>query len=134
MEFCEICSNMIYVKSSGCPAKVAGDKEKEIIDYNNELIKYCRHCGFEKKEETSKPIKVSETIYTEDDLFYNQHINKYLRFDPSLRRIVDDDIKCDKCDIPDVIIPIKYHPTEMKYLYVCNNCGNIFKDIKKSVS
>ena len=131
MEFCEICSNMIYVKSSGCPAKTGGDKDKEINDYSNKLIKYCRHCGFEKEEETSKPIKVSETVYTEDDLFYNQHINKYLRFDPSLRRIVDDDIKCDKCEKPDIIIPIKYHPTQMKYLYVCNNCGNIFKDMGK---
>ena len=75
----------------------------------------------------TQEMEVSETVYTEDDLFYNQHINKYLRFDPSLRRIVDDDIKCDKCDKPDIIIPIKYHPTQMKYLYVCNNCGNIFK-------
>ena len=45
-------------------------------------------------------------------------------------------IKCIKCDIPDeerVIIPIKYHPTQMKYLYVCDNCGNIFKNEKKSI-
>ena len=135
MEFCEICSNMIYIKSSECPAKYGNDKDKEINAYNPKLIKYCRHCGFEKEEETSKPIKVSEMVYTDDDLFYNQYNNKYLRYDPSLRRIKDNEIKCVKCDIPDnerIIIPIKYHPTQMKYLYVCDNCGNIFKDEKKS--
>ena len=81
------------------------------------------------------PIKVSELVYTDDDLFYNQYTNNYLRYDPSLRRIKDDEIKCDKCDIPDdkrVIIPIKYHPIHMKYLYVCDNCGNIFKNEKKT--
>jgi DNA-directed RNA polymerase subunit M/transcription elongation factor TFIIS len=136
MEFCDICNNMIYIKSSECSSDIKQpDKEKEIQHgYNPKLIKYCKHCLYEKEEPNVNAIKISETIYTEDDLLYNQNINRYLRFDPSLRRIKDDKIKCDKCDIPDdkrQIIPIKYHPTHMKYFYVCDNCGHTWRENKK---
>ena len=136
MEFCDICFNMIYIKSSEiCDNKHGNDKDKEINSYNpTKLIKYCKHCNFEKEVDTNQPIKVSQTIYTEDDLLYNQHINQYLRFDPTLQRIKDDNIKCPNCDIPDEqrqIIPIKYHPTHMKYFYVCDNCGFTWRENKK---
>ena len=134
MEFCDICFNMIYIKSSSCDDKYGNDKDKEINGYSPKLIKFCKHCKFEKEESTNASIKVSETIYTEDDLLYNQQINQYLRFDPSLRRIKDDNIKCTNCDIPDdkrQIIPIKYHPAHMKYFYVCDNCGFTWRENKK---
>lgn len=118
MNFCEVCSNMKYIKTN--------DEKK--------LVYYCKHCSFEKDEISSKAIKISETIYTEDELLYNQHINNYLRFDPTLRRIKDDNIKCTNCDIPDdkrQIIPIKYHPANMKYFYVCDNCGFTWRENKK---
>jgi hypothetical protein len=98
---------------------------------NKKLVYYC---SFEKDEESSSAVKISETIYTEDELLYNQHINNYLRFDPTLRRIKDDNIKCTNCDIPDdkrQIIPIKYHPSNMKYFYVCDNCGFTWRENKK---
>ncbi len=131
MEFCNICFNMIYIKSSESPVK--GDKEAGT--YIPKLIKYCKHCLYEKEEIATDAIKISETIYTEDDLLYNQHINQYLRFDPSLRRIKDENIKCEKCDIPDdkrQIIPIKYHPSNMKYFYVCDNCGFTWREKNKN--
>jgi DNA-directed RNA polymerase subunit M/transcription elongation factor TFIIS len=136
MEFCDICFNMIYIKSSDvCDSKHGNDKDIEIVSYNpTRLIKYCKHCQYEKEVDTNQPIKVSETIYTEDDLLYNQHINKYLRFDPTLQRIKDDNIKCTNCQIPDdmrQIIPIKYHPSHMKYFYVCDNCGFTWRENKK---
>lgn len=120
MDFCDICNNMLYVKS---------DEEKN-------LIKYCRHCDFSKIENTTKAIKISETMYSEDDLLYNQHINKYLRFDPTLRRIKDNSITCPNsdCNVPEEeqrILYIKYHPHNMNYLYVCDSCGNIWKQDKK---
>ena len=53
MEFCEICDNMLYVKT----------------DEKNMLVKYCKHCQFEKVETDNKcAIKISKTIYSEDDL------------------------------------------------------------------
>ena len=123
MEFCDICFNMIYIKSNSC-----ADKDEQT------LIKFCKHCKYEKEEKGTLSIKVSETIYTEDDLLYNQQINQYLRFDPSLKRIKDDNIKCTNCTIPDEerqIIPIKYHPAHMKYFYVCDNCGFTWRENKK---
>lgn len=117
MEFCDICNNMLYIKT----------------DTNKKLIKFCKHCLFEKEESNTKAIKISETIYTEDDLLYNQHINKYLRYDPTLRRIKDDIIKCPNTDCSDntEILYIKYHPQNMNYFYVCNNCGFTWRQNKK---
>ena len=127
MEFCDICFNMIYIKSSECGIDGVAVTEPS-------LIKFCKHCKYEKEEKTNVSMKVSETIYSEDDLLYNQQINQYLRFDPSLRRIKDPTIKCTNCDIPDEkrqIIPIKYHPAHMKYFYVCDNCGFTWRENKK---
>ena len=119
MEFCSICENMLYV----------------MTDDSKNLIKYCKHCNFSKKEDNMKCLKISEKYYTEDDLLYNQSINKYLRYDPTLRRINDEQIKCnsEKCPIKineslnQQVLYIKYHPESMKYLYVCDHCGNIWR-------
>lgn len=116
MEFCDICNNMLYIK----------------CDEDKNLIKFCRHCDFSKIETGSKSIRISETMYSEDDLLYNQHVNKYLRYDPTLRRINDPNIKCTNkdCIIDDdkqQILYIKYHPENMKYLYVCDHCGHIWR-------
>ena len=102
MEFCNICNNMLYIKS----------------DENKKLIKFCKHCSYEREEVNTKAIKISETIYTEDDLLYNQHINKYLRYDPTLRRIKDDFIKCPKpeCNTGDSKQEILYIKYQYKYL------------------
>ena len=116
MEFCEVCENMLYVKSN---------EEKK-------LVKYCKHCNFESVDNSNKAIKISETIYSEDDLLYNQHVNNYLRYDPTLRRIKDPLISCPnpECQVDDEkkqILYIKYHPHNMKYLYVCEHCGETWK-------
>jgi DNA-directed RNA polymerase subunit M/transcription elongation factor TFIIS len=116
MEFCDVCENMLYVKSNE----------------DNKLVKYCKHCNFERVEDSGSAIKISETIYSEDDLLYNQHVNKYLRFDPTLRRINDPLISCpnQECNVDEnkkQILYIKYHPQNMKYLYVCENCGQTWK-------
>ena len=119
MEFCEVCDNMLYVKTN----------EKK------ELVKYCKHCSFEKKETINTAIRISQTIYSEDDLLYNQNINEYLRFDPTFRRIKDPHIKCPNKDCtsePDnnQVIYIKYDSKNMKYLYVCETCGETWKQHK----
>lgn len=116
MEFCEVCDNMLYVKTN---------EEKQ-------LVKYCKHCEFEKIESSNTAIKISQTIYSEDDLLYNQNVNKYLRFDPTLRRIRDPHIACPNTECsasPDKnqVIYIKYDSKNMKYLYVCETCGETWK-------
>lgn len=119
MQFCEVCENMLYVKTNA-------DKC---------LVKYCKHCNFEKVEVVSNGcIKITETIYTEDDLLYCQNINKYLRHDPTLRRINDSQIVCpmEDCETntqgtPQQVLYVKYHPKNMKYFYVCDHCGHIWR-------
>lgn len=118
MEFCDVCNNMLYMK----------------CDEDKNLVKYCKHCEFEKVETRKGSVKISETIYTEDDLLYNQNINKYLRYDQTLRRINDPQIKCPNQDcvtvekkIDQQVLYIKYHPQNMKYLYVCDHCGHIWR-------
>lgn len=116
MEFCEVCNNMLYVKTNE----------------NRHLVKYCKHCEFSKVETNIGSVKISETMYTEDDLLYNQNINKYLRYDPTLRRINDAQIQCPNADCnngekPQQVLYIKYHPQNMKYLYVCDHCGHIWR-------
>ena len=117
MEFCDNCDNMLYIKNNE----------------DNDLVKFCKHCSFSKIENTSKCIKISETKYSEDDLLYNQNINNYLRYDPTLRRIRDINItcpnteKCNKSVDEQQVLYIKYDNKNMKYLYVCDHCGNIWK-------
>ena len=116
MEFCEVCDNMLYVKTNE-------DKK---------LVKYCKHCQFEKIETVNSAIRISQTMYSEDDLLYNQNVNKYLRFDPTLRRIRDPHINCPNSNCnstPDnnQVIYNKYDSKNMKYLYVCETCGDTWK-------
>ena len=117
MEFCDLCNNMLYIKT----------------DEENNLIKACKHCEFFKKESEIKCIKISDTKYSEDDLLYNQNINKYLRYDPTLRIIRDPNISCknSECNVSEdkqQILYIKYDSKNMKYFYVCDHCGYIWKE------
>lgn len=119
MEFCDICDNMLYMRTGG---------------KTNNLIQYCKNCKSSKQLESNdpnrKPYKISHTLYTDDDLLYLQHQNKYLRFDPTLPRVCDANLRCpdEKCALtkagePSRLLYLKYHPTDLKYLYCCDHCG-----------
>jgi hypothetical protein len=99
-------------------------------DEKGSLHRVCKNCSFSRTEEvdTGRAIRVARTIYSEDELLYNQHQNKFLRFDPTLPRITDPSIKCPNPNCIESkersqIAYIKYHPIDMKYLYVCDFCG-----------
>lgn len=118
MEFCNVCENMLYMKTGEDGA----------------LTRVCKNCSFTRTEtvETGKAIRVARTIYSEDELLYSQHQNNFLRFDPTLPRITDPKILCpnEACKAPKEnprIAYIKYHPIDMKYLYVCDFCGHTWK-------
>lgn len=116
MEFCEVCDNLLYIRA-----------EDEYA-----LVKHCKHCDFSKKVTTGQSFKVNETLYSEDQLLYDQFQNKYLRHDPTLPRIRDPALPCPNpdCtgpkDMPQIIY-IKYQSTNMKYMYCCDHCGFVFK-------
>jgi DNA-directed RNA polymerase subunit M/transcription elongation factor TFIIS len=118
MEFCEICDNLMFLRS----------------EEDTRLVKYCKHCGFSKDDTNTgkKAIKVAQTLYSEDDLLYLQFKNKYLRNDPTLPRVRDPTLVCPnrECtgprDSPQVLY-VKYHPVHMKYLYCCDYCGTMWR-------
>lgn len=121
MEFCEVCDNLMYLRS----------------EQDDSLEKYCRRCGFSKKETIGgkKAYKVASTMYSEDDLLYLQFKNKYLRYDPTLPRVQDSSLQCPNKECTGdkekpQILYIKYHPVHMKYLYCCDACGHTWRDEK----
>lgn len=126
MEFCDICENLLYLRS----------------DEGAALVKYCKHCTFSKREtpDGRGAVKIAESLYSEDDLLYLQYQNKYLRFDPTLPRVSDSAITCpnQSCTGPKEahdkgkefkpqVLYVKYHPVNMKYLYCCDYCGTTWK-------
>ena len=122
MEFCEICDNLLYMRA---------EEDAEPAS----LIKYCKHCDFSKKATQGQSIKVSQTLYSEDQLLYDQFQNKFLRFDPTLPRVRDPELTCpnEDCtgpkDTPQIIY-IKYQANNMKYMYCCDYCGVVFQEKK----
>lgn len=113
MDFCPICDYKLYLKE-----KIKGDLEKE-----------CKNCKYTEKIDKG-PIKISETFYSFDDLLIQQfRDNVHLSYDPALPRL--NDIQCQnpnctkKDDEPNSIISVKYHYTDMRYLFKCEYCGEI---------
>ena len=120
MEFCDICNNMIYIKT-------------EQGDAGPALVRHCRFCGFEQKDAavSGHCICIARTNYSEDELLYTFHQNEFLRFDPALPRVREPTLRCPKaCEgsAKDArFIYIKYHPVDMKYFYACDHCGESFR-------
>jgi DNA-directed RNA polymerase subunit M/transcription elongation factor TFIIS len=119
IHFCKSCENTLFIYSDdehklylGC--KVCGEKE----EYNGKKCVYSNEFKFDH----------SETINN----------NKYLSFDNTLPEIKGNkNIKCPNTDcitneegsqLPSNITYIKYNETEMKYLYMCKDCGQKWKN------
>ena len=109
MKFCKVCNYYLYLNVQ-----------------KNECIRLCVNCGYTEKEE--KGTKVSETLVKE--LTSEGHkilVNEFTRQDPTLPHL---SMKCPRgdCDTnvggasKDVIY-IKYDAENLKYLYICNVCG-----------
>jgi DNA-directed RNA polymerase subunit M/transcription elongation factor TFIIS len=101
-------------------------------DDSNKLIYYCRKCGNEDTTITATNICVSKTQIKKTEQSFNHIINKYTKFDPTLPRI--DNILCPNTDCPTntknkerEIIYIRYDDVNMKYVYLCSDCDNIWQ-------
>ena len=116
MHFCDKCDNMYYIK----------------INENNEIIYYCRNCGNEDSNMSSKNITISKTILKRGEQKYNHIINKYTKLDPTLPRI--NTIRCPNKDCASQgeeaereVIYLRYDDVNMKYVYLCAICDTIWK-------
>lgn len=121
MKFCNHCSNMLYISINE--------------DDTNKLIYYCRNCGEKDESITEEGICVLNTQLKKGEQKFNHIINKYTKLDPTLPRIYN--MKCPNVDCksnndssaagPCEIIYIRYDDDNLKYLYLCSECDNIWK-------
>ena len=126
MHFCEKCGNMFYLRLNSTA--------------DNDLIYYCRRCGNENKDlgKKTENVCVSKTHITSGNVSYKNIINKFTKMDPTLPRI--NNIKCPNDDCKSnleekdpehqkkEIIYIRYDDKNMKFIYLCSVCDNMWKN------
>lgn len=85
MKFCVKCDNMYYIRVSE--------------QNQNDLIYYCRKCGYEEDSTTSlESIVVSKTSTSADKSAYLNNINEFTKLDPTLPRVAN--VPCPNKDCP----------------------------------
>lgn len=118
MHFCSSCSNMYYIRIDG--------------DNTNKLVYYCRNCGTEDNVLTVDNISVSKTTMKKNEKNFSHIIHKYTKLDPTLPRInkilcPNSNCQTNISDAEREIIYIRYDNTNMKYVYLCSTCDNVWK-------
>ena len=116
INFCDCCENILYLYTNE----------------ENELYFACKVCGNQQEYNKSS----EKCIYSNDfKLDYSETINnnKYISYDTTLPVIKNNkNIKCpnDDCssDKPSNITYIKYDEDKLRYIYICNNCGQKWKN------
>ena len=118
MHFCKQCDNMYYLKLGG--------------ENQNNIIYYCRNCGYEDTTLSSSNICVSETTLRNSAQTYAHNVNAYTKSDPTLPRT--NTVKCPNIECESnkdaskrEIIYLRYNDSEMKYLYICTACNTSWK-------
>lgn len=122
MHFCNVCTNMYYIRI---------DSENP-----NKLIYYCRNCGNEDNLLTVDNVSVSKTQVKKNDQKFSHIINKYTKLDPTLPRVnkipcPNPDCDTNTHDAPREIIYIRYDDINMKYIYLCSTCDNVWKSYEQ---
>ena len=103
-----------------------------IMVEEDNLIYYCRKCGNQDKMITKENICVSKLSIKKEEQKYNHLINKYTKLDPTLPRVTNISCPNDECVTkknPELneVITMRYDDDNMKYVYLCVNCDNIWK-------
>ena len=120
MHFCKECNNMYYIK---------------ILDESNKLVYYCRKCGNEDTiADKLSNLCVSKThIKNKKSKPYTKIINEFTKLDPTLPRIKNMECPNENCDSnleenpkEKDIIYMRYDDINMKFVYICTNCDNIW--------
>ncbi len=120
IKFCPTCRNYLFLK-----AAAEGETTEEAQNMNT-LRRFCKNCGYNEKDEVGGLVLEMNLQETSSD-GYKILLNEFTRHDPTLPHVQN--IKCpnEACDSNaggkqrDVIY-MKYDPTNLKYLYICNVC------------
>ena len=116
VEFCDKCENLLYLY---------------IDNETHKIVMKCKSCG-NKKEMEDKLIEIDNNTNVTIDKSDIININPFITHDITLPSISDNiNIKCQnpECDAEKINIKyIKYDDENMKYLYICSNCGYKWKN------
>ena len=127
MYFCEKCQNMYYLRLS--------DEDENTLKY------YCRKCGYEDNKLTQESICISDENIEKNTDNFDNILNPYVKFDPTLPRIyhiscINNECSSNRKNNPDnkKIMYIRYDENNMKYIYLCGLCDTHWKsDIKNTL-
>jgi DNA-directed RNA polymerase subunit M/transcription elongation factor TFIIS len=116
-----MCDNMYYIKL----------KEDDQL---NKLIYSCRQCNYEDDDLVDKPlICISKSYINKKPGNYKDIVNEYTKLDPTLPQVKN--IKCPNDDCVSnkegedtKIVTIRYNDLDMKYMYLCCLCDNVWKN------
>jgi DNA-directed RNA polymerase subunit M/transcription elongation factor TFIIS len=98
----------------------------------NKLVYYCRKCGNEDKLLAIENVCVSKTHVKKTEQTFSHIINEYTKLDPTLPRITNvlcPNIDCSKykdCTHRDIIY-IMYDDSNMKFIYLCSTCNQVWQ-------
>jgi len=120
---------MYYIRLSG------GDGGE--ANQLNNLVYYCRQCNFEDTDLVvdKSLICVSKSYINKKQENYKDIVNEYTKLDPTLPEVKN--IKCPNkdciCNKEDEghdtkIVTIRYDDLDMKYMYLCCLCDNVWKN------
>ena len=102
IQFCDNCENFMFIYL---------DKK--------ELLYSCKNCNFQKKgEKTTRCIYRNDIQNKEKIQEINVKMNDFIKYDPTLPSINNDNISCPKCSNKDILY-ILNNVDEMKYTYIC---------------
>lgn len=119
MHFCVKCRNMYYIQTS--------EENPNTLEY------YCRKCGHTDTDIKADNISISKVQLKKTEQQFSHIINKYTKLDPTLPRV--NRILCpnEQCGtnteeaVPREIIYIRYDDSNMKYVYLCSTCDEVWK-------
>ena len=118
MHFCPECKNMLYLKLS---------EEDE-----NQLLQYCRKCGYSDTSITQEDVCVLSTSVKRSEEKYALVVNEYTRNDPTLPRTStircpNSACKTNKGDAARDVIFLRYDDQNLQYVYMCSVCETTWK-------